>query len=610
VSLKTPPSPTQEIEIPAPLTVGELAAQLGISPADVQRDLMKIGILANLNAQVTVANATKVAQARGFHVKSKDGKSPAAAPASALGPTGKKTRPAGPVPRPPVVVIMGHVDHGKTTLLDSIRRSNVTEQEFGGITQHIGAYQVDVETEEKKDDKPVTKKITFLDTPGHEAFTAMRARGARGADIAVLVVAADDGVMPQTVEAINHAKAAGVRIIIAINKVDLPGANVQRVMQQLTDNGLVPRAWGGDYDAVEVAAKEGLGVDDLLEHVLFEAEAAELKADPNAVPADGTIIEARLDPGKGPVATVLVDNGTLLEGDAVIAGTAFGKIRAMMNDRGQRVQKAGPATPVELLGLSTAPMAGDRLQVVENERDARRIVSDRRDQSREQRFGGRGGGRITLEDLFRQIQQGEIRDLNLVVKGDVQGSVEAVRQSLERLQNEEVRVQVIAASVGNVGESDILLASASSAIVIGFNVKVDPQAKRAAADEGVDIRTYKIIYDLIEDVEKALTGMLTPVFKEVVLGKAEVRMLIRVPRSGVVAGSYVTDGKIVRGAEARLFRDKKVIYTGKIDSLKHFKEDVREMAAGFECGILLDNFNDFKEGDIIEAFQMEQINKR
>jgi translation initiation factor IF-2 len=371
----------------------------------------------------------------------------------------------------------------------------------------------------------------------------------------------------------------------------------------------MPRAWGGEYDAVEISAKEGLGVDDLLEHVLFEADAAELVADPNAEPAEGTIIEARLDPGKGPVATVLVENGTLREGDAVVAGTAFGKIRAMLNDRGQRVQRATPATPVELLGLSTAPLAGDRLQVCENEREARRIVTERQVESREQRFGGRSGGRISLEDLFRQIQQGETKELNIVLKGDVQGSVEAVRQSLERLQNDEVRVQVIAASVGNIGESDILLASASNAIVIGFNVKVDSQAKRAASDEGVDIRTYKIIYDLIEDVQLAMAGMLTPVFKEVILGHAEVRALFKLPRGSVVAGCYVQDGRIVRGAEVRVLRDKKPIHTDKIDSLKHLKEDVREIAAGYECGILLDNFNQFQEGDIIEAFQMEQVNK-
>jgi translation initiation factor IF-2 len=609
VSVKTPPSPTQQIEISGPVTVGELASRLGVSPADIQRDLMKIGILANLNAQVSVENATKVAQGRGFQVKSKDGKT-AAAPAPAPTPAAKKARPAGPAPRPPVVVIMGHVDHGKTTLLDTIRRTNVTEQEFGGITQHIGAYQVEVPSGEEKDGKPVMKKITFLDTPGHEAFTAMRARGARGADIAILVVAADDGIMPQTVEAIQHAKAANVRIIIAINKVDVPNANVQRVMQQLVDQALVPRAWGGEYDAVEISAKENLGVDELLEHVLFEAEDAELMADPNVEPAEGTIIEARLDPGKGTVATVLVENGTLREGDAVVAGTAYGKIRAMMNDRGQRITRATPATPVELLGLSSVPGAGDRLQVVENERDARRIVQERADQSREQRLGGRSGGRVTLEDLFRQIQQGETKELNLILKGDVQGSVEAVRQSVERLENEDVRVKVVASGVGNVGESDILLASASNAIVIGFNVKVDAQAKRVAADEGVDIRTYKIIYDLIEDVERAMRGMLTPVYQEVILGKADVRALFKLPRGGVVAGCYITEGRMLRGAKARVYRNKKLIHPNdEIDSLKHFKEDVREIAAGYECGIKLDDFNQFEEGDVIEAFQMEQVNK-
>jgi translation initiation factor IF-2 len=591
------------------MTVGDLAAHLRITPADVQRELMKLGILANLNAEVTVENATKVAQARGFKVTTGNGAAAPAARATAAAPAKpKKGRTTGPVPRPPVVVIMGHVDHGKTTLLDAIRNTHVTDQEFGGITQHIGAYQVEVPSGDGKDGKRQTKKITFLDTPGHEAFTAMRARGAQGADIAIIVCAADDGVMPQTIEAINHAKAAGVRIIVAVNKVDKPDANVQRVLEQMAAQDIVPEAWGGPYVFVEVSAVERLGIDELLEYILLEAELAELTADPN-LPAEGTIIEAKLDPGKGPVATVLVESGTLFVGDAVVAGTASGKIRAMMDDRGRQVQRAGPAMPVELLGLSSTPLAGDRLQVVENERLARQMVQERELLSREARMKASGRG-VTLEALYRQIREGEVKDLNIIVKADVQGSVEAVRQSIERLQNEEVRVNVLHAGVGNVGESDILLASASQAVVLAFNVKTDAQARRAAADEGVEIKSYKIIYDLIEDVQAALEGMLKPVYREVILGHATVRATFKLPRGGVVAGCYVNDGKVLRGAQARVQRGKQLVHTGEVDSLKHIKEDVREMAAGFECGILMDDFNDFQEGDVIEVFQTEQVSRR
>ncbi len=606
----TPPGGGNTVEISRPMTVGDLAAHLRLAPADVQRELMKLGILANLNAEVTVENATKVAQARGFQVTSGNG---AAAPTAARAPAAapakpKKGRATGPVPRPPIVVIMGHVDHGKTTLLDAIRNTNVTDQEFGGITQHIGAYQVAVPTGEEKDGKRVLKRITFLDTPGHEAFTAMRARGAQGADIAIIVVAADDGVMPQTVEAINHAKAAKVQIIVAVNKVDKPDANVQRVSEQMAAQDIVPEAWGGPYVFVEVSAVERLGIDELLEYILLQADLAELTADPNG-PAEGTIIEAKLDPGKGPVATVLVETGTLEVGDAVVAGTASGKIRALMDDRGRQVRYAGPAMPVEILGLGSTPLAGDRLQAVENERMARQIVQEREQQSREAKLKSTSRG-VTLEALYRQIREGEIKDLNIIIKADVQGSVEAVRQSIERLQNEEVRVSVLHSGVGNVGESDILLASASQAVVLGFNVKVDAQARRAAADEGVQVKTYKIIYDLIEDVQASLEGMLKPVYREVVLGHATVRATFKLPRGGVVAGCYVNDGRILRGAQARVQRGKQLIATSEIDSLKHLKDDVREMAAGFECGILLDDFNDFQEGDVIEAFQTEQVSRR
>jgi translation initiation factor IF-2 len=609
------------VEISRPMTVGDLAAHLKISPADIQRELMKLGILANLNAEVSLENATKVAQARGFQVTSGNGAVAGPPPAStATGAPGagqpgtpgamraKKGRPSGPVSRPPVVVIMGHVDHGKTTLLDAIRNTNVTDQEFGGITQHIGAYQVAVPTGEEKDGKRVTKRITFLDTPGHEAFTAMRARGAKGADIAILVVAADDGVMPQTVEAINHAKAAGVQIIVAVNKVDKEDANLQRVMEEMAAKEIVPAAWGGEYDFVEVSALERLGVDDLLEHIQFAADVLDLTADPNG-PAEGTIIEARLDPGKGPVATVLVDSGTLEVGDAVMAGTAAGKVRAMMDDRGRPVRYAGPAAPVEVLGISNTPLAGDRLQVVDNERIARQMVQERELVNREAKMKATSRG-VTLEALYRQIQEGSVKDLNVIIKADVQGSAEAVRQSVERMQNEEVRVNVLHTAVGNVGESDILLASASQAVVLGFNVKADAQARRAAVDEGVEIKTYKIIYDLIEDVQAALEGMLKPVYREVILGHATVRATFKLPRGGIVAGSYVNDGRVLRGAQARVSRGKQLIHTGEIDSLKHLKDDVREMAAGFECGILLDDFTDFQEGDVIEAFQMEQVSRR
>jgi translation initiation factor IF-2 len=415
--------------------------------------------------------------------------------------------------------------------------------------------------------------------------------------------------MPQTIEAINHAKSAGVRIIVAVNKTDLPDANPQRVLTQLMEHDLVPEDFGGKTVTVHLSAKTGEGVRDLLDYILLEAELMELSADPMAT-ATGTIIEAKLDPGKGPVATVLVEAGTLFQGDAVVAGTAFGKIKAMIDDRGRRLNRAGPATPVELLGLAKVPLAGDRLEVVENERVARTMVTERDDRAREERFAGAGGARISLEALYRQIREGELKDLNLVVKGDVQGSVEAVRQSLERLENPEVRVKVIHAGVGNVGESDILLASAASAIVIGFNVKVDPQAQRAATDEGVDVRTYRIIYDLLEEVELAMDGLLTPVFQEVALGKATVRAIFKLPRGGVVAGSYVNEGLIRRGAEARVRRGREVIHTGKIDSLKHLKDDVREMAAGYECGILMDNFTTFQEEDVIEAFEMQQVVRR
>jgi translation initiation factor IF-2 len=594
----------KQVKITAPLTVAELAAMLGIASTEVQKDLMKRGVLASLNQPVSVDHATFVAQSHGFQVVTQAGtaaKAAAAAPAAAPARAAKKARPTGPVPRQPVVVIMGHVDHGKTTLLDTIRRAHVADQEFGGITQHIGAFQAVAQPDPKKP----PQRITFLDTPGHEAFTQMRARGATVADIAILVVAADDGVMPQTIEAIDHAKAANVPIIVAVNKIDREDANPQRVLQQLTEHNLIPEAWGGDTITVEVSAKEGLGIEELLEYILLQAEILELTADPTG-PAVGTVIEARLDPGRGPTATILIEAGTLRVQDAVVVGTVYGKIKAMADDRGRRLERAGPAMPVEILGLASVPAAGDRLEVVENERVARQRVQERIDAEREERFGA-NAGRVSLEALFRSLQQGDVKELNIVLKADVHGSVEAVRDSLEKITSEEVRVNVIRAAVGNIGESDILLASASKAIVLGFNVKVDPAARRAAADEGIEVRTFRIIYDLLDAVESAIRGMETPVFREVTLGRAEVRATFNLPNNNVVAGCYVTEGRMVRGADVRVFRGGKVIHDGSIDSLRHVRENVREIAAGYECGILVENFNDVEVGDILEAYQTEQV---
>jgi translation initiation factor IF-2 len=612
VTIKNPTTPStngadgdgrKEIQIAGPMTVAELAAKLGIGSQDVQRELMKRGILASLNQAVSVDHSTQIAQAHGYTVLTAGGTTAAAqpAPGSAPGRPQKKPRPSGPVPRPPVVVIMGHVDHGKTSLLDTIRRTHVTDQEFGGITQHIGAFQAEVSVD--GGEKKGNRRITFLDTPGHEAFTQMRARGAKVADIAILVVAANDGVMPQTVEAIDHAKAADVPIIVAVNKIDLEDANPQRVLQQLTEHGLVAEAWGGETVTVEVSAKESLGVDDLLEYIDLVAQIQQLTADPNG-PATGTIIEARLDPARGPTATVLIEAGTLFVGDAVVAGTAYGKIKAMTDDRGRRLNRAGPASPVEILGLASVPAAGDQFEVVESEREARQIVQARVDGEREQRFGA---GRVSLEALFRQLQEGELKELNIVLKADVQGSVEAVRDALEKLTSDEVRVNILRSAVGNVGENDILLAHASKAIVLGFNVKVDPAARRAAADEGIEVRTFRIIYDLIDAVQSAMRGMEQPIYREVVLGRATVRQPFKLPNNNVVAGCYVTDGRVVRGADVRVLRAGKVIHDGSIDSLRHHRENVREMAAGYECGILVENFNDVQEGDILEAYQTEQV---
>jgi translation initiation factor IF-2 len=499
------------------------------------------------------------------------------------------------IQRPPVVTIMGHVDHGKTSLLDAIREANVIAQEAGGITQHIGAYQIEI-----KD-----RKITFLDTPGHEAFTAMRARGAQATDIAILVVAADDGVMPQTVEALNHAKAADVPIIVAINKIDKPGANPDRIKQDLTEYGLVAEEWGGDTIFVSVSAKKREGIEQLLEMILLMADMKDLKANPDRA-AKGTIIEAKLDKGRGPVATVLIQTGTLQVGDAIIAGAAAGKVRVLNNEKGKRLKKAGPSTPVEVIGFDDLPEAGDILYAVTD--GMARGLADRRMQlKRENEL--KQSQKVTLDDLFSKIKEGEIKELNIVLKADVQGSVEAIRQSLERLSNEEVRVKVIHGGVGGIGEGDIMLASASNAIIFGFNVRPDPMAKRIAEKENVDIRLYRIIYEIIDDVQKAMEGMLAPEYKEVVAGRAEIRAVYKVPKVGNVAGCHVLEGKINRNSSIRLIRDNIVVHDGKIDSLKRFKDDAREVVEGFECGIGLEKYNDIKEGDIIEAYAMEEIKR-
>ena len=496
-------------------------------------------------------------------------------------------------PRDPVVVVMGHVDHGKTSILDKIRSTSVTSTEAGGITQHIGAYQVEVEG----------KNITFLDTPGHAAFTAMRQRGANVTDIAILVVAADDGIMPQTVEAINHAKAAGVEIIVAINKMDKPGVTTDQIMQQLTEYELVPEAWGGNIITVPVSAKTGMGIEDLLSNVLLVAEMLELKANPDRM-AKGAVIEARLDKGRGPVATILVQNGTLNAGDIIVAGKTVGRVRTMINDKGERIKTAGPSVPVEITGLDDVPSAGDNFDAVSDERLARELVEQRKSQSKEEEFNRYQ--KVTLDNLFDQLQQGEMKDLNIIVKADVQGSVEAVRQSLEKLSNEEVRVRVIHGGVGAISESDVMLAGASNAIIVGFNVRPDPVAKNLAEKDGVDMRMYRIIYDCIEEIESAIKGMLAPKFREVQLGRAEVREVYKISSVGVVAGCYVLEGKVTRNAQIRVVRDGIVLVEDEIDSLRRFKDDVKEVATNFECGIGLEKFADIKEGDIFEAFVIEE----
>ncbi len=579
------------IELGGPLTVKELAGIMRIASADVIKNLIKLGVMAGINQEIDSETAAIVASEFGFEVIDK----PLAGPEPEE--IKEEDDPASLVSRPPVVTVMGHVDHGKTSLLDSIRKTKVTSSEAGGITQHIGASTASVGG----------RHIVFLDTPGHEAFTAMRARGAKVTDVAVLVVAANDGVMPQTVEALNHAKAASIPIVVAVNKIDLPDANPEKIKQQLTEHGLVSEEWGGDTIFVPVSAKTGAGLDKLLETILLVAEIQELRANPSRE-ARGTVIEAELDKGRGPLATVLIQNGTLKIGDAFVAGLISGKVRAMFDNRNKRIKQAGPSTPVEVIGFEGVPAAGDLFLAVNDEKRARELAGGRKLRRREQdlRLANRG---VNLKDVFQKIKEGEAKELSLIVKGDVQGSVEAINTSLQRLSNEDVKVRILHNGVGGITESDVMLATASKAIIIGFNVRPDAASQRLAEREKVDIRTYRVIYEAVDDIEKAMGGMLEPIFSEAVQGHAEVRAVFKVPKIGAVAGCYVNDGKINKNAMLRVIRDGTVVNEGRIGSLRRFKDDVKEVAAGFECGIGLERFGDVKEGDVLEAFMMEEISR-
>ena len=577
-----------EITVGDEITVGELASRLKKTAAEVIKKLMTLGVMATANEVIDYDTAEIVATELGAKVT----REVVVTIEERIMDVQEDTD-ADLKPRDPVVVVMGHVDHGKTSLLDRIRKTSVTATEAGGITQHIGAYRVTVNG----------RNITFLDTPGHAAFTSMRQRGAMVTDIAILVVAADDGIMPQTIEAINHAKAANVQIIVAINKMDKPDANTDRILQQLTEHELVPEEWGGDIICVPVSAHTGMNIDKLLENVLLVADMQELRANPDRK-ARGAVIEARLDKGRGPVATLLVQNGTLHTGDIIVAGTTVGRVRVMLNDRGEKAENAGPSVPVEITGLDDVPEAGDTFDAVSDERLARELVEQRRTAIKEERFSH--VQKVTLDNLFDQLSQGEMKELNIIVKADVQGSVEAVKQSLEKLSNDEVRVKVIHGGVGAINESDVMLANASNAIIVGFNVRPDPVAKDSAEKEGVDLRLYRVIYDCIEEIEAAIKGMLAPKFREVQLGRIEVRQIYKISSVGTIAGCYVLDGKVTRNAQIRVVRDGIVITEDEIDSLRRFKDDVKEVAAGYECGIGLEKFNDIKEGDIFEAFVMEE----
>jgi translation initiation factor IF-2 len=586
------------VQVPPVLTVRELAALMGVSPIDVIKELMNNGIMANINQQVDYDTAAIIGTEMGFEIAPEMAEEDEAAEQEDVVPMRERfiadEDPSRLKTRPPVVTVLGHVDHGKTTLLDAIRETDVVEGESGGITQHIGAYQVDV----------AGRKITFLDTPGHKAFTAMRARGAQVTDLVILVVAADDGVMPQTREAIDHARAAKVPIMIALNKIDKSNANPDRVKQELADRDLLVEDWGGDVICVLVSAKQREGIDDLLENIFLVTEVADLKANPDRA-AQGTVIEGKMDDRRGVIATLLVQNGTINVGDIVVIGEKHGKVRAMFNDRGERVKEAGPATPVAILGFPEVPTAGDFFGVVESEREARNIISQRADERLE--AGQQQRRVISLEDIFERMQLGEVKELNLVLKADVQGSIDPIVKSLKELGDQDLKVRVLRQGTGNISESDMMLAIASSAIIVGFHVEIDAAAQRLADTEGVSVRLYDVIYRLIDDIDKALKGLLEPTYEDVVIGHAEVRAIFRVPRRGHIAGSYVTDGQIKRNALARVRRNGDEIYDGKISSLRRFTEDVREVEAGYECGIGLEGFEDFEEGDVIEIYAQELV---
>ena len=579
-----------KVEIPDEISVGELASRMKKTASEVIKQLFKMGVFASVSDVIDYDTAALVAMELGCKVEKE-----VIVTVEERLIDDHEDKPEDLVPRAPVVVVMGHVDHGKTSLLDYIRHANVVSGEAGGITQHIGAYTVDVNG----------SPITFLDTPGHEAFTSMRARGAMVTDIAILVVAADDGIMPQTIESINHAKAANIPVVVAINKMDAVGANPERIKQQLTEYDLVSEEWGGDTIICPISAKTGQGIDNLLENLAVLSEVLELKANPNRA-AKGAVIEARLDKGRGPIMTVLVQNGTLKLGDIIIAGTAVGRVRTMINDKGQRVTEAGPSTPVEISGMSEVPSAGDTFNAVADERMAKELAEERRIQMSSNAMPGTK--KVSLEDLFSQIQAGEMKTLNVIVKADVQGSAEAVKASLEKISNEEVRVKVIHSAVGAINESDVMLAATSGAIIVGFNVRPDNAARDSAARSKVDMRMYRVIYDCINEIEAAMKGMLAPKFKEAVIGHAEVRETYKVSKVGTVCGCYCTDGKIQRGCEVRVLRDNIVIHEGELASLRRFKDDVKEVASGYECGMQVEKFNDIKVGDVIECFVMEQIN--
>lgn len=583
------------IEIGQNIIVKELADLLGVNISQVITKLITLGVMASQNQEIDSEIASLIAEEFGTHVKVTE---PTEVDLLGEFKLDFEDDSKNLITRPPVVTVMGHVDHGKTSLLDAIRETHVTSGEAGGITQHIGAYTVRVND----------KKVVFLDTPGHEAFTAMRARGTSVTDIAILVVAADDGVMPQTIEAINHARAAKVPMIVAINKIDKPTANIERIKQELLENGLLPEDWGGDTITVPVSAKSRMNIDELLEMILLVAEMQELKANPNRN-AVGTIIEAQLDKGKGPLATVLVQKGTLSTGDMVVSGVASGRIRAMFDDKGKSIKKAGPSTPVVVLGLSEVPNSGDLMYSVDDEKKARSFAQRNREMVREEQIKSSTLTRVSLEDLFDRIKEGEIKDLNIIIKADVRGSIEALAQSLEKLDNEEVKINIIHSGVGGINENDIMLASASNAIVIGFNVRPNLSAIEIAKREMVDVRTYRVIYEAIKDIQDAVKGMLSPRLVEEVLGRCQIRQTFKLPNNNTIAGIYVVNGKITRNARVRLLRDDVVIFEGDVSSLRRFKDDVREVVSGYEAGLGLENYNDIKEGDMIEAFIIKEVER-